>query len=99
MQIIILVTANAHLQKAAIEFHNLVDDTCADGCYNADLCFLEKRNNILKFRSSTGEKHTVLPTYMVSKNLTNSMHVDINDGCKSYALFYTTTNQHCSAVT
>uniref|UniRef100_A0A7S4EPQ9 Uncharacterized protein n=1 Tax=Pseudo-nitzschia australis TaxID=44445 RepID=A0A7S4EPQ9_9STRA len=48
---------------------------------------LEKSNNILKIKRD-GQLLSLLPTYMVSNSLHNSMHIDGTDECPSFSIFY-----------
>ena len=48
---------------------------------------LEKSNNILKIKRD-GQLLNLLPTYMVSNSLHNSMHIDGTDECPSFSIFY-----------
>ena len=67
------------LKESAIEFHQFLKSNVAEKEINA----LRKKNNLL---NSAGEK--IHPTYIFSKDLTNSIHVDTGDDSRSFASFF-----------
>ena len=48
----------------------------------------------MKYNNSKGGKFDVIASYSVSRNLTNSLHLDLNDDSKSFAVFYVSSGKH-----
>lgn len=70
-------------------FHQLIRTTPLEKSFQADIHDLKKSGNVLQLCSKDQIPYTAHMTYAISKNLSNSPHVDTNDASKSFALFYT----------
>ena len=76
------------LNRASFAFNKLLLKSCCKLSLQAELKLLTKKDNILKVYSSKRVLATTLPTMAVSRDLTNSIHVDKSDDSRSYSVFY-----------
>ena len=71
------------LKGAAADLHNFLKITPCSAYLYKSVNELKKRNNVLK--SGNNVMH---PSYVFSKNLTNSLHIDTGDDSRSFAIFF-----------
>ena len=86
--------SSIHLQQSAVAFDDFVTNTCCNTSYKAELNSLKKKNNVLLAKDDVSDQRTLFPSYAISQDLTNSIHVDTNDDSRSYAVFYGTPGEH-----
>jgi len=79
---------STHLQRASVAFDDLITTTCCNKSYQAELNSLKKKNNVFLANDAVGNQRTLFPSYAISQDLTNSVHLDTNDDSRSYAVFY-----------
>ena len=70
-------------EDGLVEFRKLIQSSCCAKSYELEMDALEECGN---FRTIL--EQSILPTMVVSENLTNSMHCDTNDDARSFSLFY-----------
>ena len=90
---------NSLLYEASLAFDNICCNSSVSHSYRNEIKLLSKMNNVTTMKctkvSSTDNhstKITVHPTYSITRNLTNALHYDINDDSRSYAIWYTTSD-------
>jgi len=77
------------LRDAARDFNELLTKTICKEVMLRDLKTLKNINNVMEFPTNDNSSTvTVHPTYAISHNLTNSIHCDVNDSSRSFAVFY-----------
>ena len=77
------------LRDAARDFNELLTKTICKEVMLRDLKTLKNINNVMVFPTNDNSSTvTVHPTYAISHNLTNSIHCDVNDSSRSFAVFY-----------
>ena len=77
------------LRDASLDFNAMLSQTCCNDVLQKDLQVLKNENNVLVFPSSDNSTNVcVHPSYAISHNLTNSIHCDVNDNSRSFAVFY-----------
>ena len=64
-------------------------DGCSKDKYNDDMKYLSRSNNYLKYGKAKVMLH---PTYIFSKDLTNSIHKDKDDDSYLFAVFFQSQN-------
>ena len=80
-----IANSNRILKEGARNFHEIVERSICSKSFLSELNNLKKCNNVIQHGKGKKKLH---PTYIFSKNLTNSMHRDSNDNSRSYALFF-----------
>ena len=76
--------------KGVISFQKLIcSNTSFKETFRADIKRLKRSGNVLKLRTDNKIEYDGHLSYAITKNLSNSPHVDINDDSKSFAVFYT----------
>ena len=77
------------LRDASLDFNDMLSKTCCNDVLQKDLQVLKNESNVLVFPSSNNSTNVcVHPSYAISHNLTNSIHCDVNDNSRSFAVFY-----------
>ena len=86
------------LRDASIDFNALLAETCVKEVLVNDIKRLKKKDNVLVYPSSERSATvTVHPTYAITHNLTNSIHYDVKDDSRSFAVFYPSeTKRSCT---
>ena len=89
---------------AATDFRTFLMKSPLKDVYEKDINKLKTgyTNNCWKvqnYRNKNDEYLYLHPSSSMSMNLTNSMHIDPNDGCRSTAIWWTSSNQEHLAVT
>ena len=90
---------NSLLYEASLAFDNICCNSSVSHSYRNEIKVLSKMNNVTTMKctkvSSTDNnstKITVHPTYSITRNITNALHYDINDDSRSFAIWYTTSD-------
>lgn len=76
---------NHILKEAAGQFRKLLLDGCCKDKYEDEMAYLHRCNNIWTYGK---QKVLIHPTYVFSKDLTNSIHRDKEDDSYSFAFFF-----------
>ena len=88
------------LCDASRDFNELLSHTCCKDVLHKDLKFLKHESNVLMVPSLDGMTClSVHPSYAISHNLTNSIHCDVNDNSRSFAIFYTSKDKDKDSCT
>jgi len=84
------------LKDASTDLHHVILKSGIKDRYNAVLRDLKKKRNTKRYinNDDDGGPFDVIASYSVSRNLNNSLHMDMNDDSISFALFYVSSNKH-----
>ena len=63
-------------------------------CYKEEMVLLKNKENFTTHTDHNGEISEIFLSYAVSKNLTNSFHLDFKDISKSFAVFYVSCGKY-----
>ena len=75
------------LKNSALWLNDTIIESFCVQEYQLEMEKLKKKRNVLTFHEGD-KKRFVLPTMVVSEDLTNSVHNDVNDDCKSFSIFF-----------
>ena len=62
--------------------------------YKEEMVLLKDEENFSTYTDHNGEISEIFLSYAISKNLTNSLHLDFNDDSKSFAVFYVSCGKY-----
>lgn len=82
------------LMEASTDLHHVISKSGIKDRYNVVMRELKKKRNTMTYTDSNDGTFDVISSYLVSKNLTNSLHMDMNDDSISFALFYVSSTKH-----
>ena len=82
------------LKDASTDLHHVILKSGIKDRYNAVMRELKKKRNTMTYIDCNDGTFDVIPSYLVSRNLTNSLHMDVNDDSISFALFYVSSTKH-----
>ena len=70
------------------DLHHYINDSSKhfSSLLQRELSSLKECDNVMKLKSHNNL--IVMPTYVVSKNLTNAIHQDVGDGSRTFAIWY-----------
>ena len=78
------------LNECSVDFDSILKTTCCAESYLSTINVMIKRDNISTVKCN-GNDFPVLPTMCVSDSLTNALHCDKSDGCRSFSIFFPST--------
>eukprot|EP00536_Pseudo-nitzschia_multiseries_P004635 jgi/Psemu1/10435/gm1.10435_g len=76
------------LRDFAIQFDNIARKSNACDVYNWGMKCMKKHHHVQSFYAGKGRKAYVNPFFAASEDLTNAMHLDLDDCSRSYSLFF-----------